>query len=105
MTYKLENFIDNIQPFLEYGNFDRFREELRQVPNLEESFQKELAQNEEWLTTALKSHDENGFHVNFLLDYMTSNVPKCNELSLRNFCKETVPTIKVTVYQVQKGWI
>lgn len=105
MKYTLENFLCNIQPFLEYDNFERFHEELLKVPNLEESFQKELAKNTDWLNTALKSCDENGFHVSFFLDYITTKIPKYNKLTLLNFCMGTVPTIKVTVYKVGEGWI
>lgn len=104
MKFTLEDFLCNIQPFLKYENFERFHKELLKIPDLEESFQKELAQNEKWLDTALKSCDENGFHVSFLLDHMPTNQPKCNELALLNFCMGTVPTIKVTVYEVRKGW-
>ena len=101
MEYTIENFLCNIKSFLGYRDFDRFYAELLKVPNLQETFQKELAHNPEWLQVALKSCDENGFHIHFLLDYMHCIHIKPNELTLRLFCFGSVPTIKVTVYYLK----
>lgn len=102
--YSIENFLENIQPFLEDGNFNEFYAELIKVPNFREVFDKELANNHKWLNSALSTYNKTGFHVWFFLDYVhvDNNLRKDNKLSLMNYCVNTVPTIKVTVFCTTK---
>ena len=100
--YHLEDFLENISPFLEGESLSKFKAELEKVPNYEEAFDKLLEENPNWLKSALATRKKDGFHVYFFLDTINWNPAGRkfpNKLCLRNFICGTQPTIKVEVYR------
>lgn len=99
--YTLKDFTKNISPFLEYQTIDEFLTELAKVPDAQTTFQTLINNDREWLDTALKTRDSDGFHIFFFLDTETlkEDGDKPNELVLRNFSLSTIPTLKVIVYK------
>ncbi len=100
--YAIEDFLKQIQPYCEGEDLGTFFAELMKVPNYQERFERILKADPSWLEAALKTRDENGFHVFGLLDEKKvepfEEIAQ-NELELRNFDMGTAPTVKVKTYK------